>query len=197
MRHENEGEGRVRERLGRMRRVLMAAALSGLAGTTVARDVSAQTPRPLVKFPAYRADIAMDTMVFSRTVLEAPMGEVFAAVRAVYTQLKIPREIADSTNGLLGTLRLRSTYTVAGERLSVYFNCGMGMTGANADSWRLSIALVTFLQPAGEGKTRLGTGAAAQAQDMGGASKDPLPCGSTGLLETRVLELVKMRLTAR
>ena len=55
--------------------------------------------------------------------------------------------------------------------------------------------MVTFLQPAGDGRTRGGTGAVAEAQDMSGTSTEPAMCGSTGLLEARILKDVRARLS--
>lgn len=154
-------------------------------------EASAQAPRPRVKLRAYQFDVMLDTLVFARDTVTASMGETFAAVRAVYAALKIPRDYADSTNGQIGTLRHRATYTLGGQRLSVYFNCGQGIAGANADTWRLNMALVTFVQPAGDGKTRIGTGIVAEAQDMSGTSTEPAMCGSMGLLESRIHKEVR------
>lgn len=175
---------------------LTLLALAGAMALIVATvtPIAAQAPRPRVKLRAFPVEIALDTLVFARDTVAAPMGETFAAVRAVYGALKLPREWADSANGQLGALRARATYQLGGERLSVYFNCGQGITGANADTWRLTIAMVTFLQPAGDGRTRVGTGAVAEAQDMSGTSTEPAMCGSTGLLEARILKDVRARL---
>ena len=156
--------------------------------------LAAQPPRLRVKFPAFPVEIALDTLVFARERIDAPAGETFAAVRAVYTDLKIPRDVADSTNRQMGAFRFTRSYTLGNERLSVYFNCGSGLTGANADSWRVTIAIASYVQRSAEGKTTLGTGVVAQAQDMGGVSKEPVTCGSTGLLESRIVDLVKRRL---
>lgn len=157
----------------------------------VPANAHAQGPRPRVKMRAYPVDVMLDTLVFARDTVSASMGEAFAAVRAAYAALKLPRDWADSTNGQLGTLRHRATYTLGGQRLSVYFNCGQGIAGANADTWRVNMALVTFIQPAGEGKVRLGTGVVAEAQDMSGTSTEPAMCGSMGLLESRIHKEVR------
>lgn len=162
-----------------------------------ATPLAAQASRPRVKFRAYPVEVALDTLVFARDTVSAPLAETFAAVRAAYAALKLPREWADSAHGQLGTLKARATYTLGGERLSTYFNCGQGLTGSNADTWRLTFALVTFLQPAGEGRTRVGTGIVAEAQDMSGTSVEPAMCGSTGLLEERLLKDVRARLKSR
>lgn len=172
---------------------LLVASLT-LAAIAPLASLGAQAPRPRVKLRAYPVEIVLDTLVYARDTVRAPMGETFAAVRATYAALKLPREWADSANGQLGTLRARLTYQLGGERLSQYFNCGQGLTGANADTWRLTIAIVTFLQPAGDGKVRLGTGAVAEAQDMSGVSTEPAMCGSSGLLEARILKEVRGKL---
>lgn len=171
----------------------LAASLT-LAAIAPLASLGAQAPRPRVKMRAYPLEVVLDTLVYARDTVRAPMGETFAAVRATYAALKLPREWADSANGQLGTLRARVTYQLGGERLSQYFNCGNGLTGANADTWRLTIAIVTFLQPAGDGKVRLGTGAVAEAQDMSGVSTEPAMCGSSGLLEARILKDVRAKL---
>jgi hypothetical protein len=177
------------------RRLALAGALSALL--LVPAESEAQAPRPRVKLRAHPVDVTLDTLVFARDTVSASMGETFAAVRAVYTALKLPRDWADSANGQLGTLRHRATYTLGGQRLSVYFNCGQGIAGANADTWRLNMALVTFLQPAGDGKTRIGTGIVAEAQDMSGTSTEPAMCGSMGLLESRIHKEVRAVLDTR
>lgn len=177
----------------RLVRALVTASLT-LVALSPLSSLGAQGQRPRVKMRAYPLEIVLDTLVYARDTVRAPMGETFAAVRATYAALKLPREWADSANGQLGTLRARVTYQLGGERLSVYFNCGNGLTGANADTWRLTIAIVTFLQPAGDGKVRLGTGAVAEAQDMSGVSTEPAMCGSTGLLEARILKDVRGKL---
>ena len=182
-----------RRRTGLRLTLLALAGAMALIVATVT-PLAAQASRPRVKLRAFPIEIALDTLVFARDTMSAPMGETFAAVRAVYAALKLPREWADSANGQLGALRARATYQLGGERLSVYFNCGQGITGANADTWRLTIAMVTFLQPAGDGRTRVGTGAVAEAQDMSGTSTEPAMCGSTGLLEARILKDVRARL---
>jgi hypothetical protein len=88
------------------------------------------------------------------------------------------------------------TSRLGGERLSNYFNCGRGMTGENADTWRLSIVMATFLKPIGSDDSEIGTGMAANAQDMGGAAKDQVMCGTSGLLESRIARMVREKLAA-
>lgn len=174
---------------------LLAGSLVAIAlAAALPRGAQAQPQRPRVKFRAYPVEVFLDTLVYARDTVHAPSAQVFAAVRATYAALKLPREWADSANGQIGTLRVRLSYQLGGERLSTYFNCGQGLTGANADQWRVQVAMVTFVQPAGDGKSRVGTGIVAEAQDMSGVSTEPAMCGSSGLLEARITKDVKARL---
>ncbi|MCC6930045.1 MAG: hypothetical protein IT359_13765 [Gemmatimonadaceae bacterium] len=150
-----------------------------------------------MKFRSYPVEVFLDTLVSTRDTVAAPSAQVFAAVRAAYAALKIPRDWSDSSAGQLGTLRMRANNALGGALLSTYLNCGQGITGPNADQWRLQVAMVTFVQPAGEGKSLVGTGLTAEAQDMSGVSTAPSACGSTGLLEARILKDVKARLEGR
>ena len=177
-------------------RRLAAVALLGavVAATFPFSSAQAQPPRPRVKFRAYQLEVFLDTLVYARDTVHASPAQAFAAARATYAALKLPREWADSANGQIGTLKARLSYQLGGERLSTYFNCGQGLTGANADQWRLQIAIVTFVEPTTNGKSRVGTGVVAEAQDMSGVSTEPAMCGSSGLLEARILKDVKARL---
>lgn len=159
-----------------------------------ASSLDAQRPAPVVRLPAHINPIQLDTLVIAWERTAAPRGEVFAAVRSAYESLRIKPDYVDSLAGHFGVLKLRASTKLGGERLSTYFNCGRGMAGDNADQWRLSIALVTFLRPSGVSNTEFGTGLAAQAQDMSGVSKDQVTCGSTGQLETRLIKLANQKL---
>ena len=178
----------------RMIRLTRSAALALVASIALTSDVAAQQLLVRVRLPAFPQEIALDTLVHSREELPATPQAVFAAVQSVYTELKVPREVADSIAGVVGARRFRTSRSIGGKRYSVYLNCGEGLTGANADVWRLTIAIATFIEPVGEGRSRVGTGFVAAAQDMGGASKDPVTCGSFGLLESRIARMVKEKL---
>ena len=173
---------------------LPVLAAAGIA--LAAPPLSAQPPRLLVKLRAFPFQIALDTMVLTRVQVAATPSETFAALRAVYEELKIPRSVADSVHGQLGTLRLVRSHTVGDERMSAYLNCGAGMTGAYADTWRVTMGIASFVRTADDGKSTVATALVAQADDMDGASKAPIMCGSSGLLEARIATMVKARIGA-
>ena len=68
------------------------------------------------------------------------------------------------------------------------FNCGTGMTGPNAASYRIYLSLLISVvddQPRG---SLVGVTVSAAARDMtSGATADRITCGSSGQLERLVL----------
>ena len=78
--------------------------------------------------------------------------------------------------------------------MSRLLNCGSGMTGPNADSWRIYISVFALVEGKGSDKSVLRVGFIAGAQDIQGASKDPVACGTTGIFETMFGDRVRKRL---
>lgn len=168
-----------------------------LAMATIVTSPSESRAQGVVaRLQGFRDPILLDTLVFAREKTGAPMAATFAALRDVYKELRLPLDLDDARYSRVGSFKLRLTGRLGGERLSTYFNCGRGMTGENADTWRLSIAMATFLRPSGPNDTEMGTGLVANAQDMGGAAKDQVMCGSSGYLKARLVRLVREKLAA-
>lgn len=154
---------------------------------------SAQTYRVLVTLPGWsRRPTALDTMTTTFEI-GAPSGSVFAALSAVLVELDIPTDIRDSVGGMLGNATLKKTYNFAGFQLSRLQECGMGATGPNANTYRVHMALVGFVDEDGPARTHLRIAFAAGATDLAGTSKEASSCRSTGALEARIADLVKQR----
>ena len=180
----------------RLRALVGAALALGLLCTVPNGALRAQGASPVIRMPAYPQLITLDTLVLAWEPVAGARDQVLLAVRATYQELKLEPDFVDPAGGSIGTLKARARLRLGGEKLSNYFNCGRGMTGENADEWRLTIAAVTFSRKNASGALELGTGVTAQAQDMGGASTQPAPCGSMGTLEARILAMVRARLAA-
>ena len=69
------------------------------------------------------------------------------------------------------------------------------MTGPNADGYRLTIAAVVMIEALPNGNSRVGVALVGSAQDVQGASKDPVACGSNGFTEARIETLIRAKLT--
>ena len=111
-----------------------------------------------------------------------------------FEELKIPVDTRDSNAGVVGNSRIIKLRSFGGAPMSRLLNCGSGMTGPNADSWRIYITVLAFVEGKGSDKSVLRVGFIAGAQDIQGASKDPVACGTTGAFEMMFADRVKKRL---
>ena len=176
-----------------MKRTLIT--MMGVAAVflVAAGTLSAQLVRARVWPPGFKAQVALDTMESPREI-SAPYGKVFLAAVAAFDELKIPLDQRDSIHGVVGNLAIRKVGSFAGSQLSRWFNCGIGITGANADNFRISLAVALILDPVqGSDKTLLRAGAVAGAEDRQGSMKEAVACGSTGGLEAKLVELVRKK----
>ena len=173
------------------RHLVCAAAL--FLASLAASSLRAQLYRARVWLPAYPNVIALDTIAI-RTEFPAPRLEAFQVTAAVMeAELKIELKVRDSTAGVVGNMELVKMRKLGRTPLSRYVSCGQGMTGANADSYRVYLALIAFVDTVPGKGIRLSVALAAAAQDLQGSSKPPVKCGSTGLLEGQVRRQVAAR----
>jgi hypothetical protein len=73
---------------------------------------------------------------------------------------------------------------IAGVRMSKYVGCGSSETGPTADSYRVTMSIISRVTPTSDG-SRIDTQLTAFAQDPG-TSKGALSCTSLGALEQRI-----------
>jgi hypothetical protein len=167
-----------------------------LALVVTAGSVNGQNLRARVWLPGFTTQTALDTMSVPEE-LDASYGKAYTAVIAAFDELKIQLDTRDSARGLVGNLSLVRRSSLAGSQMSRWLNCGTGITGPNADNWRIYIAVAALLDRVSTtNKTQVRVAMLAGAQDMQGNSKDPVVCASSGGIETKVLELVKKRISA-
>ena len=185
------GAEQSKRRLFATRHLVCATTL--FLASLAASSLPAQLYRARVWLPAYPNVIALDTIAI-RTEFPAPRLEAFQVTAAVMeVELKIELKIRDSTAGVVGNLELVKMRKLGRTPLSRIVSCGQGMTGANADSYRVYLALIAFVDTVPDKGTRLSVALAASAQDLQGSAKPPVKCGSTGLLEGQIRRLVAAR----
>jgi hypothetical protein len=127
----------------------------------------------------------MDT-VSTWVLVPGPPAEVYRRTQSVYGTLKLKVTLTDSINGIVGNPGLTHTGALAGQRMSSWIRCGEGLTGPNADRWRISMALLSSVEPASQDTTRLRTVLIASARNMAEGSMYPMNCTTTGQLEARI-----------
>jgi hypothetical protein len=156
--------------------------------------LQAQFARARVWLPGWPSQIAIDTLTTSVEDVAAPAGKVYRAAIAVFDELKIPADMKDSSaRSMVANLAIVKTHALAGSQISRWFSCGDGMTGPNADSYRVTTALAVFIDAKDASTSRIRVGSAAGGQDMQGNAKDPIQCLSKGTLEVFIVQRIRAR----
>jgi hypothetical protein len=174
-----------------MKRIPSALALALLVASSAAAQ-TARFPTIAVGLPGYVGAIRLDTGGVRRD-MPGSAADVFRATRAAFEALKIPVQEFDSTRTFLYNSEFVRMRTLMGSRMSELLNCGQGFTSANADVYRITMAIAAFVEPVDAQRSRLRIAFAAGGRSVEGASKDPVPCATTGLLESRIEEFVRNR----
>ena len=169
-------------------RSLLGAVVVVLVAST---QVAAQDPpqRTIISIPGYAAPVLLDTIGVPREI-DAPAPRAFAALVLAYEALRIPVRLRDTTRRYIGNLHYVKMRELGGTAMSRYIECGNDMTGARADKYRVHLAIVSRIDSIAPGKSRLKSSVIAGAEDVMGTSIYPIPCGSTGALESRIAQLV-------
>jgi hypothetical protein len=172
-----------------MRNILTCFVLCASAST-----LGAQYMRARVWPPGFPTQVALDTIAVP-VLIAAPVGKVYHAVIAAFDEFRIPIVTKDSANGMVGNSSITQSHSFAGSQMSRWFNCGTGMTGPNADTYRLYIAVAALLDRISADTTRLRIGMIAGAKDMQGNAKDAVGCATSGNLEQKLVESIQARVS--
>lgn len=172
-----------------MRRSLSLSLLVSL----LAIPAAAQRTRVVVVVPGQLTRVVTDTMGTPYPV-PFPPAQVYHALLAVYAELKIPTDGKDSTQSLVDSKLFYRQNTLGGKQISSYLSCGDGITGPNADSYRVYMTIWSAPAPAGADRATLRTVFLAGAVNVTEGSRQPMPCESTGRLEVRIHQMVLHRL---
>lgn len=164
--------------------------LALLAVAVCASTLPAQNP-VRVKLPAWSDFVLLDTMKAEHEVGGSP-EVVYGALQKVLADFDIPKGNSDPKNGIIGSEIFQRSRILASAPMSRSFSCGESATGPRADSHRMTIALAAWVKPsaATRGGTTVSIAMAASGQDVGGVSKLPIECASTGFLEEKIVSAI-------
>ncbi len=113
-------------------------------------------------------------------------AQVYHAAAEAYKSLKVKIDLLDSLAGHIGSIGFTQTGSFAGNRMSAWIRCGEGITGPNADSWRVSMAILSGVERVSKDTTRIRTVVVASARNMTGGASPAMLCVTTGGLEERI-----------
>lgn len=141
-----------------------------------------------------RPDRVMNDTMGQPYELPQPPKSVFSALLAAYAELKIPAEVNDTAQGEVGNQQFVRRYDLAGRRISAYLDCGEGLSGPYADSYKVDMSLVTFVTPTGTGGATVRSVLLGAAVDVGEGARPTQPCRSNGEFERRIYQAVRKHL---
>lgn len=182
--------------------MIVGAAACASGGGAPGSTPQSSTPRAVSDVPAARRAILTDGKGVtyssappeqSRRMAMAP-ATVLAAVRQAYEGFMIPVTLDDRVGRRVGNPDFYRVRQFLGRPMVELLDCGSGMTGPNAATFRIYMALVTRVTDAPGGTSDVSVQLSATAKDLtSGTSSDLLPCGSSGKIEQRLLDEIEKR----
>jgi hypothetical protein len=123
-----------------------------------------------------------------QAVVPAPLDSAYTSIVLAYRSLGIDIKTSDPAQHLVGNRHIVAMHTWLGSRLANFFSCGSDATGMpRADSYQLTISVVSSLSPKDATHSTISTLATAQANDIA-TSASSVYCPSTGRLEPMLLK---------
>src|SRR5689334_16775969 len=180
-----------------MRRVVLLLLLGGCASAgTPGEDVTQRQP------VIYSGDKTTATIVGEKPrasvmSLTATPAAVWMAVKQTYASIEVPLSIENPSAHQLGNSNFYKARNFAGEPMTQFVDCGSGMTGPKAASYRIYMSLLTEVTSDGNGGTVVQTTFVPMGQDVSQGSADRIPCATTGRLEHLVLDRIKTAVALR
>ena len=127
------------------------------------------------------------------TIPFAP-DRVWRALPAVFDSLGIPIGTLEPATRTIGNSGFKLHGRLKSVPLSHYIDCGTStQIGSNADSYDVNLTLLAEVRPAEAGAAKVTTTIQAMARPANFA-QDYSQCSSKGVLETRLIDILKARL---
>ena len=166
--------------------VAIAACASQTASRPVqtGRDVAVTDEGVLRSYDVGRARISIPG---------APRDTVLVALQAIYTNLGVEVTLLNPATGEIGNIKFSRVGRLGDTPLSRYVSCGMTATGVAADTYRVTMSLVSRVTADGSAHgSTVSTQLAAYAQDVG-TGTGRISCSTTGGLEARLDQMLVNR----
>ncbi len=116
--------------------------------------------------------------------VKAHPDSVFTLLRKIYPDVGVDVKLFDPAKGEIGNRNFSKYYNLKGVALHNFVGCGTTATGPSADTYRVTMSLVSYVFPDSTG-SNVSTRLEAKADDTG-LSKGMVSCLTTGMLEERV-----------
>lgn len=136
------------------------------------------------------SDVNVNVVPVSATVERA-----WETLPGVYQEIGIPVALSDPSTRQFGNRRVPSNVQIFRDTPGTYVRCGNAGSGPSAvSSYRVTLSVVTQLQPRTDGKTGVFTQVSGTAAPADGSSRASTTCVSNGRLEQVILAAINRRL---
>ncbi len=151
--------------------------------------------------PGLRAGIAAVSQPVLMDSLAHPfkiMGEraaILGALVAAYDSLGIPMDFKDTKAGIVVAERFQVRRELKKVPLSKYLDCGQGFNGVNANVYRLTLVVASWISPTVGDPQEIQVAVAGSGQDMAGSNVQSVLCTSKGVLEEVLVNIARRSLS--
>ncbi|MEP7344163.1 MAG: hypothetical protein ABI877_02795 [Gemmatimonadaceae bacterium] len=163
--------------------LLLAASSSMLAQTG---------PNLRVGLAALGQPVLLDTLAHPQP-LTGDRAAVLGALINVYEYLGIPIDYKNTEAGIVVAERFSVRRQLGKSALSRYIDCGQGFNGVNANVYRITMVVASWLYPATGPVSQVHIAVTASGQDMAGSNTQSVLCTSKGVLEEELAGLARKR----
>lgn len=149
-----------------MRCTALVLVLCGCASAGTPEDV---TPRqPAIFSSAETGTLLGEQPLAAKATIAASPAAVWLAAKRVYADMEIPVTVENPSAHQLGNANFYKTRQIAGKPMAQFVDCGAGMDGPKASSYRIYMSLLTNIVTDGKGGTTIQTTFIPSGQDMSG-----------------------------
>jgi hypothetical protein len=174
-----------------MRRVVLLVVLAGCASAANSPPDESTARQPVIYSSKETGTLYGEKPIAATAQLAVAPATVWFAVKKVYADLDIPVAVENPAARQIGNSNFFKMRQLAGRPMTEFVDCGSGMTGPKAATYKIYISLLTMVIPDGKGGTSVQTTFVPTGQDMTGSSADRITCATTGRLEQDFIERVK------
>jgi hypothetical protein len=122
--------------------------------------------------------------------------QVWAVLPMVYAELGIPLSMNNSASKTLGNTGWRTRRAIAKVPMQRYLECGSSGTLANAETYSITMSIITSVRSNASGGSVVSTAVTASGRNPVTSNSNEVRCVSTGDLEIRIRDMVQKRVEA-
>lgn len=179
--------------------VLLAAACStaGAPARGPSQSAPAKTTETIVtgggsKVQINTVNIDTDVRLFST----GTPAQVVSVLPAVYADLGIPLTVNDAARRTVGNAGWKTRRSIGKVPMYRYLDCGSSGTMKNAETYQISMSVITTVRPNEGGGSVVATAITATGKNPVTSSSAEVRCASLGDLEIRIRDMAQKRIEA-